>query len=154
MITPIIHHSLRNSGLGSGKLQSMGPIGQNSNLIQGGAIQPHLCSALEAVEQIQANRFLPTPLQRLLGIPREGQLPPASLHSGCGKRNCGGESKAWSLRAPWLQSPILRQNLLVLWWQGASGSARAAVGIPESLLPLKSRRYGGEAFMLRKLTGA
>lgn len=34
MITPIIHHSLRNSGLGSGKLQSMGPIGQNSNLIQ------------------------------------------------------------------------------------------------------------------------
>lgn len=55
MITPIIHHFLGNSGLGSGKLQSIGPVGQNSNLIQGGAIQPHLCSALATVEQIQAN---------------------------------------------------------------------------------------------------
>lgn len=93
MITPIIHHSLSNSGLGSGKLQSMGPIGQNSNLIQGGAIQPHLCSALEAVEQIQANRFLLTPLQRLLGIPREGQLPPASCTLAAGRETMEGKAK-------------------------------------------------------------
>lgn len=79
MITPIIHHSLSSPGLGLGERQSTGPhwIEFKPNTGRSHTAPPRPCPGV-----FRTSLFLLTLLQPLLGIPREGHLPPRTLAVG------------------------------------------------------------------------